>query len=297
VYANLCRTLGTETVKFFVGKGKDEVSIHRNLLSQQSKVFEHVLKLQDEGEDIVPYLQQKLHPSVKANFGDKSIMLPHPEYHVKSFSAVLDWLYAGTLPADAQFVELFRVYKLASTFEMPRLLNRIMDEFQSRYRNTKSLWEVSDIRTVFRDRGVGEGKLWYFCLTYIAGKISWGKVKDKWALEFKRFCFDNPLVHTHLLDVQLEDGARIHTTQIQCRKPIKPTPFEEGHFYVPVKPDPVRTKSKGKNQQVKNSKAENEDADPLRAVQGARVSKAGGKGKQQRKGIVGLEGSPKREQE
>jgi hypothetical protein len=285
-------------VKLYVGQGNEVVSIHRNLLSQQSFIFDHVLKLQDEGEDIVPFLQQKLHSSVKANFGDKSIILPHPEYEVESLSAVFDWLYAGTLPAGAPFGNLFRVYKLASAFEMPQLLNEIMDEFQTRYRDTKSLWRVSDIETVFRQRGLGEGKLWYLCLTYIAGKISWGTVKDKWASQFKRFCFDNPLVYSHLLDVQLQDGARIHTTLNQCRKPLKPVPFEAEHFHVPLKPaPPVGTKSEFKSRHMKKDKGENEDIDPLRGVQGARVNKTGGKAKKQRDRSAALGGGIKSESE
>lgn len=246
--------------------------------------------MQEGGEDIVSFLEESLKSKVKANLNDKSIHLPHPAFHNKSASALFDWLYKDSLPTDTDFIELFQLYKMASRFQMPRLLNQVVDEFQRRFYSCDTTWHVYDIATTFSYRKYGEGKLWDLCLTYIAGKLALGRVTPEWASAFANFCEDNPEVLPQILDVQLRHGATILATQSEFCGPIELVNFEPAHFHVHLLPElAFEAKKKSKNSK-KSKNRERKENDPLRGVRGSGIRKSGsGRGKRQRGRNTSLE--------
>jgi hypothetical protein len=151
---NRYRTLGVDVVKFYVGVDYDEIHIRRSLLSKHSSIFKTAFELQDESEDIIQILREMFHLGVKIYLQDGGIYLPHPAFNVQSVSDVFDWLCNGTLPADSPFFDLYRIYKTASRFGMPALLNAIVDQFHYRYQYGKEHLKVSQISTIY------DGRFW-----------------------------------------------------------------------------------------------------------------------------------------
>lgn len=228
--ADSSRGLGSAVVIFYVGKEQHQVSIHQKRLCAKSLIFEKAFN--HPATPLVTFLRQAVDVDVEHNPTNGGIRLPFPKFEVKAMSTLVEYIYTDSLPEDMDFGDLYYLFEVASRFEMPELMNLILDHIQELQVACGEMLSMEAIATIYEHRYLGQGRLWEYCLSSIAGALFWGDVEAEWAANFRTFCSNNPRITTELIEFQLAFGKQIHKTELQRRKPVKGQGFDSCQFHV-----------------------------------------------------------------
>lgn len=222
--------MGGKFVLFYIGPELDQISVHEKKLRQHSLLFENALKLPKN--EFVAFLQRSLDKAVHTVPGNGAIVLAKPEFRIRDMNVLVEWIYTSCVPAMDKFKDFHCLYFLAAKFQMPGLLNHLMDYIQEYHKASLKTFAPKQIGCIFDKRAAGDGKLWSYCASQTVGALIWGKKKENWLNDFERLCNAKPNLRSELFQVLVESGRSIVKHAATYRKRIKKKAFDPCHFHI-----------------------------------------------------------------
>jgi hypothetical protein len=205
--------LGSKITLFCVGDRYEEVSVHEKKLCEQSLLFKHAFQLPKD--QFLPYLQRRLGKDTKILEVNGAIcLLPGSEFRLQDVATLVEFLYSPILPNDLSFSAFRRLYILADKFNMPGVLNKLLDYIQVKYATSGAIFEPKEIINIYSIRTAGNGKLWKYCCAQVIGSWQSGEVESSWAEKFKQKCYSQNAMLKDMMMMQISEGALISSNEL-----------------------------------------------------------------------------------
>lgn len=209
--------MGSKIILFCVGDRYEEASVHEKKLCDQSLLFKHAFQLPKD--QFLPYLQERLGKDTKILEANGAIcLLPGSEFRLQDVATLVEFLYSPILPNELSFSAFRRLYMLADKFNMPGVLNKLLDHIQVKYATSGAIFEPKEIISIYHIRTTGNGKLWKYCCAQVIGSWQSGKVESSWAEKFKQKCHGQNAMLKDMMMMQISEGALISSNELVRQK-------------------------------------------------------------------------------
>ncbi|KAE9372947.1 hypothetical protein N431DRAFT_467169 [Stipitochalara longipes BDJ] len=202
--------LGRQFVLFYVGEDADEVAIHVKKLSEYSRLFEETFRL--PSSQFLPILQQSLGQSISISEHNGAICLSDTRFRIKDMNAMVEWMYTSSLPATMRFKDFRCLYRLASKFQVPGLLSKLIEHIQAPHKDSEegfSRFSAKAIHQISKDCASGGGRLWQYCAKHVMGCLVQGKATEEWVKKFKELYSKVPSLREEMFQMILDSAGPI----------------------------------------------------------------------------------------
>jgi hypothetical protein len=209
--------LGSRIILFCVGDRYEEASVHEKKLCDQSLLFKHAFQLPKD--QFLPYLQRRLGKDTKVLDANGAIcLLPGSEFRLQDVATLVEFLYSPILPNELSFSAFRRLYILADKFNMPGVLNKLLDHTQEKYATSGAIFDPKEIISIYSIRTAGNGNLWKYCCAQVIGSWQSGMVESSWAEKFKQTCYNQNAMLKDMMMMQINEGAVISSNELVRQK-------------------------------------------------------------------------------
>ncbi len=141
-------------------------------------------------------------------------MLPGSEFRLQDVATLVEFLYSPILPNELTFSAFRRLYILADKFNMPGVLNKLLDHIQVKYATSGAIFDPKEIISIYSIRTAGNGKLWKYCCAQVIGSWQSGMVESSWAEKFKQKCYNHNAMLKDMMTMQISEGAVISSNEV-----------------------------------------------------------------------------------
>jgi hypothetical protein len=187
------------------------------MLCEQSLLFKHAFQLPKD--QFLSHLQRRFGKDTKILEANGAIcLLPGSEFRLQDVATLVELLYSPNLPNELSFSVFRRLYILADKFNMPSVLNKLLDHIQVKYATSGAIFEAKEIISIYSIRTTGNGNLWKYCCAQVIGSWQSGKVESSWAEKFKQKCYSQNAMLKDMMMMQISEGALIYSNELVRQK-------------------------------------------------------------------------------
>jgi hypothetical protein len=133
---------------------------------------------------------------------------------LQDVATLVEFMYSPILPNELSFSAFHRLYILADKFNMPGVLNKLLDHIQEKYATSGAIFDPKEIISIYRIRTAGNGNLWKYCCAQVIGSWQSGMVESSWAQKFKQTCYNQNAMLKDMMMMQINEAAVISSNEL-----------------------------------------------------------------------------------